>query len=51
MKIIIISELLIARCTAEKKNIFHIYNSVMNSDVEFVYEVYFNYKFNELENH
>ena len=43
--------LLIARCTAEKRDIFHTHSSVINSDVEFVYEIYLNYEFDEFRDH
>ena len=49
IKIIIILRLLIIRCTVEKKNMFHIHSSVTDSDIKFIYEIYFNYKFNKLE--
>ena len=30
---------------------FHIYNSVTDSDVKFVYKIYFNHEFNEFKSH
>ena len=50
-RIIAISGLLIIRCTTERKDIFHIHSSIINLDIEFVYKVYLNYKFNEFKNH
>ena len=51
MRVIAILELLIIRHTAEKRSIFHIYSLVINSDIEFVHEIYLNYKFNEFKNY
>ena len=50
-KIIVVSELLIIRCTAEKKSIFHIHSLIMNSGVEFIHEVYFNHEFSKFKSH
>ena len=49
--IVAVSKLLIIRCTAERKDMFHIHNLIADSNVKFVYKVYFNYKFNEFKNH
>ena len=50
-RIVIALKLLIARCTVEKKDMFHIYNLIVNSDIKFVYKICFSYKFNEFKNH
>ena len=49
--IVAASELLIVRCTAEKKDIFYIYSLIINSGVKFVHEVYFNYEFDKLKDY
>ena len=43
--------MLIAKCAAEKRSIFYTYCSVVNLGVKFVYKIYFNHEFSELENH
>ena len=45
------SELLIIKCTAEKRGMFYAHSSVMDSDVEFVYQICLNHEFGELESH
>ena len=51
MSVIAVLGLLIVRCTAEKRGIFHIYSSVTDSGVEFIYEVCFSHEFSELKSH
>ena len=49
--IVAASELLIIRCTAERKNMFHTHYLIIDSDVEFVYEVCFNHEFGKFGSH
>ena len=51
MRVVIALGLLITRCTVEKRSMFHAHYLIVNSGVEFVYRIYFNYEFDELENH
>ena len=51
MSVVAVLGLLITRCTAERKGMFHIYSSVVDSGVEFVHEVCLSHKFGELEGH
>ena len=51
IRIIVVLRLLIIRHTAEKRDIFYIHSSVTNSNVKFVYEIYFSYEFDEFKNH
>ena len=48
---IAVLKLLITRCTAEKRCMFHTHSLIADSDVEFVYEIYLSYEFSELEGH
>ena len=43
--------LLIIRYIAEKRDMFHIYSLILNSDVEFIYKICFSYEFDKFENH
>ena len=43
--------MLIIKCTAEKRDIFHIHSSVVDSDIEFVYKIYLSHEFDEFKNH
>ena len=51
MKVIAVLGLLIIRCTAERRGIFHTHNSITDSDIEFVHKVYLNHEFNEFKSH
>ena len=51
MNVVAVLRLLIIRCTAERRDIFHTHSSVANSNVEFVHEVCPNHEFGELEGH
>ena len=51
MNIIIALKLLIIKCITEKRDIFHIYNLIVNLDIKFIHKIYFNYEFNEFENY
>ena len=51
ISVIAVLQLLITKCTAERKSMFYTHLSILNSDVEFVHKVCFNHKFNELEGH
>ena len=51
MSVVAVSGLLIIRCTAEKRGIFYIYSSVVNSGVESVHKVCLSYEFGELKNY
>ena len=51
MSVITVLRLLIIKCTAEKKNMFHIYNLITDSDVEFIYKICFSYEFGEFKGH
>ena len=51
MKIVTVSELLITKCTVEKRNMFHTHYLIADSDVEFVHKIYLNYEFNEFKNY
>ena len=50
-KVITVSRLLIVRHTAEKKGMFYIHSSIVNSDVKFVHKVCFSHEFNKFKNH
>ena len=43
--------MLIIRCIAEKKDIFHTHSLITDSNVKFVYEIYLSYKLNEFRGH
>ena len=49
--VVAVLELLIIKCTAEKKNMFHIHCSVTDSDVEFIHKICLNYEFNKFKGH
>ena len=51
IRVIAASGLLIIRHTAEKRSMFHIYNSITDSGIEFVHKISFSYKFNKFEDH
>ena len=51
MSVVVALRLLIIRYTAERKNMFYTYSSVINSDVEFIYKICLNHEFNELKGH
>ena len=40
-----------AKCTAERKGMFHTHNSVVDSDIEFVYKIYLSHEFDELRSY
>ena len=50
-KVIAVLRLLITRCTAERKGMFHTYSLIANLDVEFVYKICLSHEFNELKDH
>ena len=51
INVVIALKLLIIKYITEKKNIFYIHNSIVNSNVEFIYKIYFNYEFDELKSY
>ena len=51
INIVAASELLIVRCTAERRDIFHIHSLIIDSDVEFVHKIYLSHEFNEFKSH
>ena len=51
MSVVAVLELLIVRCTAERRDMFHTYNLITDSDIEFVHKICFNYELNELKGH
>ena len=51
INIVIVLKLLIIRCIIEKKDMFYIHSLIVNLDIEFVYKIYFNYKFSKFKNH
>ena len=51
MKVVITLKLLIIRCTAERRDMFYIYCSVINLDIKFVHEVCLSHEFDKFEGH
>ena len=51
MSVVAVLRLLVIRCTAEKKDIFHTHSLIVNLNVKFVYEICFSHEFDELKGH
>ena len=51
MSIVAVLKLLIIRCTAEKRGMFHTHSLVVDSGIEFVHEVCPSHEFSELGGH
>ena len=50
-RVIAVLRLLIVRCTAEKRGIFHTHSLITDLSIEFVHKVCLSYEFNELKGH
>ena len=50
-RVIAVLGLLIIRCTAEKRGIFHIHSLVVNLDIKFIHKVNLSHEFNKFGSH